>query len=178
VPPPRGARRAHANGNGVHEYPTDEDKIRLAIDLARDNVLRQTGGPFGAAIFAASGAEPIAVGTNAVLPLRNSIAHAETVAITAAHEALGSERLDAHELFVSAEPCAMCLGAVLASGLERLVFAALREDVERIGFDEGPVFAASYEYFVERGVTVVRGLLRDEGAAVLELYVEGGGPIY
>ena len=72
----------------------------------------------------------------------------------------------------------MCLGAIGWAGLERVVYAALREDVERIGFDEGPVFAGSYEYLVERGVAFVRGLHRDEGAAVLDLYVERGGPIY
>jgi tRNA(Arg) A34 adenosine deaminase TadA len=136
------------------------------------------GGPFGAAIFPVSGTRPVAVGTNAVLPLLNSVGHAETIAITAAHAALESERLAEHELFVSAEPCAMCLGAVLAAGLERLVFAALRQDVEELGFEEGPVFAESYEYLSERGVAIVRGLCRDEGAAVLELYAQRGGPIY
>ncbi len=160
------------------EYRTDEDKIRLAVELARENVLREAGGPFGAAIFAASGTDPVAVGTNAVLPSRNSLAHAETVAITAAHASLESGRLAGHELFVSAEPCAMCLGAVLAAGLERLVYAALRDDVERIGFDEGPVFAESYEYLTERGVAIVRGMCREEGAAVLDLYAQRGGPIY
>jgi len=160
------------------EFATDEDKVRLAIDLARENVLRNTGGPFGAAVFAVAGVRPIAVGTNAVLRLHNSVAHAETVAITAAEAALRNESLDGHELFASAEPCAMCLGAILAAGLERVVFGALREDVEAIGFDEGPVFAQSYEYVSERGVAIVRGLLRDEAAAVLQLYAQRGGPVY
>jgi tRNA(Arg) A34 adenosine deaminase TadA len=34
-------------------YPTDEERMRLAIDLSRENVERGTGGPFGAAVFEA-----------------------------------------------------------------------------------------------------------------------------
>jgi tRNA(Arg) A34 adenosine deaminase TadA len=72
----------------------------------------------------------------------------------------------------------MCLGATLWSGVSRLVFSALRDDAMRLGFDEGPVFAASYEYLETRGIAIERGRLRSEGAAVLDLYVQRGGAIY
>jgi tRNA(Arg) A34 adenosine deaminase TadA len=105
------------------------------------------------------------------------------VALALAQSRVGSFTLRAngkvrHELFSSCEPCAMCLGATLWSGVSRLVFSAAREDAARLGFDEGPVFAASYEYVQQRGVTIVRDRLRSEGAAVLDLYVERGGQIY
>jgi tRNA(Arg) A34 adenosine deaminase TadA len=157
---------------------SDDERVRLAIDLARENVARETGGPFGAAVFPHGGAASVAAGTNGVLRLRNSVAHAETVAIMSAQASLRSHSLAGHELFVSAEPCAMCLGAALAAGLERVVFAALREDVEQVGFDEGPVFPESYAYVTKRGLAVVRGLRREEGVAVLQLYAQRGGPIY
>jgi tRNA(Arg) A34 adenosine deaminase TadA len=163
---------------GTREFRTDEEKVGLAIGLARENVLGQTGGPFGAAIFPAGRTVPVATGVNKVLPEKNSVLHAETVAIMAAESTLQTESLKGHEIFVSCEPCAMCLAAIYAAGLERLVFAGLREDSERIGFDEGPVFAQSYDYVTTRGLTVVRGLRRDEGAAVLQLYADRGGPIY
>jgi tRNA(Arg) A34 adenosine deaminase TadA len=83
-----------------------------------------------------------------------------------------------YELYSSCEPCAMCLGATLWSGVTRLVFAATREDATRLNFDEGPVFPASYEYLRERGIVIERGRLRDEANAVFELYVKRGGPIY
>jgi tRNA(Arg) A34 adenosine deaminase TadA len=83
-----------------------------------------------------------------------------------------------HELFSSCEPCAMCLGATLWSGVNRLVFAATREDATRLSFDEGPVFPESYRYLAERGVAIERGRLRQEAVAVFDLYVERGGPIY
>lgn len=162
---------------------TDADaRVRLAIHLARENVLRRTGGPFGAAVFDDAG-RLVGVGTNGVVRLNNSSAHAEIVALAMAQAAVGSFTLQSdgtprHELVSSCEPCAMCLGATLWSGVTRVVFSATREDATRSGFDEGPVFADSYRYLEDRGITIERGRLRSEGAAVLELYLKQGGPIY
>src|SRR3954462_5000499 len=83
-----------------------------------------------------------------------------------------------HELVTSCEPCAMCLGATLWSGVRRLVYGATREDAARLQFDEGPVFPESYRYLESRGIEVVRGVLRDEAAEVLERYRAKSGPIY
>ena len=163
-------------------YPDDDSKVRLAISLARENVLRNTGGPFGAVVFDDTG-RLVGAGTNGVVRLNNSSAHAEIVALAMAQAAIGRFTLQndgaaRHELFSSCEPCAMCLGATLWSGVTRLVFSATREDATRSGFDEGPVFADSYRYLEERGITIERGRLRSEGASVLDLYVQRGGPIY
>jgi len=81
-------------------------------------------------------------------------------------------------LVSSCEPCAMCLGATLWSGVTGLVCGATREDAMAVGFDEGPVFAESWAYLEGRGVRTTRGVLRAEAAAVLELYRASGGPIY
>jgi tRNA(Arg) A34 adenosine deaminase TadA len=72
----------------------------------------------------------------------------------------------------------MCLGAVLWSGLKRMVTGADRDDATALNFEEGPVFPQSYTYLEERGVTITRSLLRKEAAAVLELYRRQGGQIY
>jgi tRNA(Arg) A34 adenosine deaminase TadA len=164
-------------------YPTDDARIRVAIDLARENVLRGTGGPFGAAVFDSATGKLVGIGTNGVLRLNNSTAHAEVVALMMAQAHLQSFTLQTsggarHELFSSCEPCAMCLGATLWSGVSRLVFAATREDATRLRFDEGPVFPESYRYLADRGVGIERGRLRAEAVAVFDLYVERGGPIY
>ena len=158
-------------------------RTRLAIELARQNVLRGTGGPFGAAIFESESGRVVAVGVNLVVPLHNSSLHAEVVAFMMAQAVLGSftlhtPDLPAHELHSSCEPCAMCLGAVLWSGVRRVVYSATREDADSIDFDEGPVFAASYDYLRARGISFTGGVLREEGRAVLELYRTRGGPIY
>jgi tRNA(Arg) A34 adenosine deaminase TadA len=150
-------------------YTSDEDKVGLAIELARLNVVNRTGGPFGAAVFATGGDRPIGVGVNLVESMHNSVLHAETVAFMHAERALGTHELSGHELFSSAEPCAMCLGATHWAGVERLVFAALREDATAVGYDEGPVFAESYDYLRARGLRVIAGLRRNESADVLRL---------
>ena len=178
------------NPDWVHEvvdfhrpYPDDSARVRVAITLARENVRRNSGGPFGAAVFEARTGRLVGVGTNGVLRLKNSSAHAEVVALMMAEAALGSFSLQgdgvpAHELFSSCEPCAMCLGATLWSGVTRLVFAATREDATRLNFDEGPVFPESYDYLQQRGVTIVRDVLAAEARSVMESYRERGGLVY
>jgi tRNA(Arg) A34 adenosine deaminase TadA len=164
-------------------HATDEDRMRLAIALAAENVARDSGGPFGAAVFERDSGRLIAVGVNSVMRLNNSTAHAEMIALQLAERRVASYTLaadghPAHELFTSCAPCAMCLGAVLWSGVTRMVTAAQREDAERIDFDEGPVFAESYAYLRARGIEIVDGLLRAEARVVLEDYKARGGPIY
>jgi tRNA(Arg) A34 adenosine deaminase TadA len=69
-------------------------------------------------------------------------------------------------------------GATLWSGVRRIVCGASRDDASRLDFEEGPVFPESYKYVEDRGIEIVRGLLRDEARAVLELYRARKGTIY
>ncbi len=163
-------------------YQDDQQKMALAIELSRQNVLRGSGGPFGSAIFDMSSGKLVSVGVNRVVPLSNSTAHGEMVAIMLAEQATQSFSLASgnvkHELFTSCEPCAMCLGGTLWSGVARLVCAATAADARAIGFDEGPVYEQSYQYLQAAGVEVVRGVQRKEAAAVLQQYLQTGGAIY
>ena len=146
-----------------HEiYATDENRMRLAIALAAENVANGSGGPFGAAVFERESGRLIAVGVDSVARLNNSTAHAEMIALQLAERRIASFNLaadghPAHDLFTSGSPCAMCLGAVLLSGVTRLVSGAQREDAERIDVDEGPVLAASYALLRARGIEIVDG---------------------
>jgi tRNA(Arg) A34 adenosine deaminase TadA len=72
----------------------------------------------------------------------------------------------------------MCLGAVVASGIEQLLCAATQEEARSVGFDEGPVFDESWEYLARLGIRVERGIHRDSAARVLADYGAGGGPVY
>ena len=164
-------------------YPGEEDRMAVAVALARENVVRRTGGPFGAAIFQRASGRLIAGGVNLVLPMKNSVLHAEVVAIMLAESTLqsftlGKESGAEHELVTSCEPCAMCLGAAHWSGVTRLVTGATKEDVEGIHFDEGPVFRESYQYLEERGVAIRTQVLREEAKAILQLYARMSGEIY
>lgn len=162
---------------------SDTDRMRLVISLARENVLRGTGGPFGAAIFERHTGRLAGAGVNSVLRLNSSLVHAEVVAIAEAQGRLGSwtlgaEEMPAYGLFSSCAPCAMCLGATMWSGVSRLVSAAGQADAEALGFDEGPVFEESFQHLERAGIEVVQGFLADEAREVFRLYQERGGPIY
>ncbi len=164
-------------------YRSDEEKMALVLGLATENVERGAGGPFGAAIFEVESGRIVAAGVNSVVRLQNCVLHAEMVAIMLAQQRVGSftlraPGLPAHELVTSGEPCAMCLGATLWSGVSRLVIGATREDVMALGFDEGPVFAESYAYLVDRGLTIVRDVMRADAVRVLDAYRTRGGAIY
>ena len=164
-------------------YQGVEERMRLAIALARKNVETRTGGPFGAAIFERRSGNLVAGGVNLVLAMRNSMLHAEVVAIMMAEARLGSFTLGEesgaeHELVTSCEPCAMCLGAIHWSGVTSVVTGATKQDAEETRFEEGPVFPESYHYLEQRGVAITREVLREEARAVLRLYATMSGEIY
>ena len=164
-------------------YASDEERMRLTVSLARRNVRERTGGPFAAAVFERESGRLVAVGTNGVVRANNCVLHGEIVASMMAQARLGSYTLRAegmreHELVTSCEPCAMCLGATLWSGVRRLVCGASREDARRLDFEEGPVFPESHAYLAERGIEIVLGVCRAEANEVLEMYVREGGEIY
>ena len=160
-------------------YRDDESCMRLAIALASENVQRGTGGPFGAVIVEEETGRLVSVGMNRVIPANSSILHAEILALMLAQVRVGSYTLGAaglpsHTLVASCDPCAMCLGATLWSGVRRLVCGATREDATAVGFDEGPVFPESYQYLKDRGVEVSHGVMRSEAREVLERYARSG----
>ena len=164
-------------------YTSDAEKMRLAIRLSRENVARGTGGPFGAAIVESATGRLVSVGMNSVVRLHNAALHGEMVAFMMAQRRVGAFSLSApglpaHELITSCDPCAMCLGAILWSGVKRVVCGAAREDATRLRFDEGPVFPASYRYLERRGIAFVREVCRAEAVEVLEQYRRQGGVIY
>jgi len=164
-------------------YSGDEAKMDLAIRLSRENVERGTGGPFGAAVFERDSGRLVAVGMNSVVRLANCTLHGEMVAFMMAQRrlnsfTLGAPGMPAHELVTSCAPCAMCLGAILWSGVKRVVCGAAREDATMLGFEEGPVFDDSWRYLEDRGIECVHEVRRAEARAVLELYRAASGKLY
>jgi tRNA(Arg) A34 adenosine deaminase TadA len=164
-------------------YETDAERMRLAIAVSRANVEHATGGPFGAAIVESETGRLVAVGMNSVVRLHNCTLHGEMMAFMMAQQrlrsfTLGGPGMPAHELVTSCEPCAMCLGAILWSGVRRVLCGAARDDATHLRFEEGPVFPESYRYLEERGIAIVHNVLREEARAVLELYRAKSGPVY
>ena len=161
-------------------FATVDERMRMVIELARTNVARQTGGPFGAAVFDIDTGELLAPGVNLVVSAHAALAHAEMLAIALAGRALESFDLGvrATELVSSTEPCAMCLGAIPWSGVRRLVCGARDEDARRIGFDEGDKPSDWIGRLRTRGIEVVQDVSRSEATSVLEGYARAGGTIY
>lgn len=164
-------------------YPEAKDQVYLAIQLANQNVQHQSGGPFGAAVFDRTG-NLISVGVNRVEPENNSVAHAEILAIMSAQSVLSMYRLDLipdlhYTLASSAQPCAMCFGALLWSGITRLLFGATHDDVISLtGFDEGPLPEAWIEECRNRNIRVQGGIHRDMARDCLKDYCANSGTIY
>lgn len=99
----------------------DSDFMRVALAQAR--VAAGAGEvPVGALVVRAG--QVIAVGSNAPIGRHDPSAHAEIVALRAAALTLNNYRLIDCELFVTLEPCAMCVGAMLHARLKRVVFGA------------------------------------------------------
>lgn len=166
------------------EYHSEDEMMKVAIEMSRRNVKEDTGGPFGTAIFEmdtkTKKSKLFAVGCNRVVPLGNSTLHGEMTAIQFAQQKLKTFSLHddsnqkEYHLYTSCEPCAMCLGGTLWSGVSKMVCSATKKDAEAIGFNEGPVYPESYVALEKAGVKVVRNVLTKEGAEVLRKYGETG----
>jgi tRNA(Arg) A34 adenosine deaminase TadA len=162
---------------------TAELRMNFAIELARQNVIHGTGGPFGAVIVERDTGNLLAPGINLVVAGSCSVAHAEMVAIMLAQKSvgnfdLGGEGLPACELVSSTEPCAMCLGAVPWSGVRSLVCGSRDEDARAIGFDEGDKPTDWIACLEARGIQVQRDVCRDAATRILNDYVHSGGELY
>lgn len=95
--------------------------MRLALDAAR--AAGAAGEvPVGAVVV--RDGVLVATGANAPRTLSDPTAHAEIIAIRRAAQALGRERLEDCDLWVTLEPCAMCAGAIAHARIRRLYYAA------------------------------------------------------
>lgn len=107
--------------------------LSRAVRLAVDSV-EQGGGPFGALVV--RGGVLVATGVNRVVPDLDPTAHAEVVAIRAACRDLVDFSLAGATLYSSCEPCPLCLAAALWSRVDRVVYAASRDEAVGAGFDD------------------------------------------
>jgi tRNA(Arg) A34 adenosine deaminase TadA len=160
------------------EFESDEDKMRLVNVLARRNYREGTGGPFAALVIDSNTNELVSAGVNLVLGSGLSSSHAEVVALSLAQTRIGNWDLGAdpehpRELVVNWRPCVQCYGAVMWSGVKRLVVAGDGPELEHLTrFDEGPMVEDWAAQFETRGIEVVQDVLRDEAIEVYREYGE------
>ncbi len=147
--------------------PQTETFLSKTLSLARDNARTLTGGPFAALIVHQG--EVVATGTNQVVGNHDPTAHAEVMAIRAAGQALGDWNLSGCELYSSCEPCPMCLAAAYWAHVDRIVYAADRDDAAGAGFDDRFLYQEMTLPVNDRRIPMVRAL-RNEGRQVLEFW--------
>jgi guanine deaminase len=133
-----------------------------ALELARLGVAAGLGGPFGAVVL--RDGVVIAEGQNRVTSSGDPTAHAEVVAIREACAELGSHVLAGCEIFASCEPCPMCLAAIGWARLDRLWYAATRQDAAAAGFDDERLYDELARPVEARELPTGRLLVNEAGA--------------
>ncbi|GAA3194685.1 nucleoside deaminase [Actinocorallia longicatena] len=155
---------------------SDDDRVRLVNRLADRNHREGSGGPFAAIVVESGTGRIVSAGVNLVLASNLSGTHAEAVALSLAQTRLGvwdlgGDGLPPLEIVVNWRPCVMCYGAVLWSGVRRLLLAGDGPELEKLtGFDEGPMREDWADQFAARGIEVVLSPLREEAVEVFRAY--------
>lgn len=138
----------------------NQNFMKRAGELARENVVKGAGGPFGCVIV--KDGKIIAEGANHVTTANDPTAHAEVVAIRNACTALGSFQLDGCEIYTSCEPCPMCLGAIYWARPERVYYSSTKDDAKNIGFDDQFIYEEIKKEYPNRSIPFLK--LEDEEA--------------
>jgi tRNA(Arg) A34 adenosine deaminase TadA len=149
--------------------PLDDKFLRLSFDVAKR--ARTNGNhPFGAVLVSGLG-QVLLEAENGFLPDRDMTSHAERLLATQASKKFATNVLANCTIYSSAEPCAMCAGAIYWAGIGRVVYGLSECRLKAITgtHQENPtldlpcrtVFAAG-----QRPVEVIGPLLEDEAAAL------------
>jgi len=143
--------------------------MREAIRLADEKMRANEGGPFGAVVVREK--EIIARGWNRVTSTLDPTAHAEIVAIRAAARVVGDFWLAGCDIYINCEPCPMCLGAIYWAGINRIFYAATREDAAAIGFADEYIYREIAKPPQMRKLEMVQ-MLRGENVPVFEAWLD------
>lgn len=112
--------------------------MRLANDLAKDNLKTNVGGPFGACIV--KNGKVIGKGSNHVLKNNDPTSHAEIMAIRDACKNIDSYDLSDCEIYTTCFPCPMCLSAIMWANIKKVYYGNTKEDAANIGFKDDFIY--------------------------------------
>jgi len=139
---------------------SDSDWMRDALREAR-TAFEMGEVPVGAVIV--DDGRVIGRGHNRIETLKDATAHAEIIAIGAASESRADWRLDGATLYVTVEPCMMCLGAIYLARVSRVVFGTRDRRAGALGGALRPA-----DGYMDRGLAVEGGVLQAECQALLQ----------
>lgn len=141
--------------------------MQAALEEAYAGIEAGDGGPFGTVIV--RDGEIVGRGHNRVVVNQDPTCHGEMEAIRDACKNLGTFDLSGCELYTTAEPCPMCLGATLWANIPVVYYGCTREDSDGIGFRD-EVF---YEYLAgEADLLRVSEFERESCLELFEAYTE------
>ena len=144
----------------------DADWMRQALAQARIAAEFEEV-PVGAVLVDAQG-ELVAVGHNQPISAQDPSAHAEIVTLRAAAQKLGNYRLPDTTLYVTLEPCTMCVGALVHARVGRLVYGATEPKTGAIESAHQLFETGKFNHHPE----IEGGVLADESAALLTRFFE------
>ena len=154
---------------GLSASQRDDHFLRRSFDVAR-RALTHGNHPFGAILVAEDGTVLIEA-ENGYMPDHDGTAHAERLLATEACTTLGADVLRKATLYSSAEPCAMCAGAIYWAGIGRLVYGLSEHRLRAVtgNHPENPTLdLPCREVFRsgQRATEVLGPLLEDEAEAL------------
>jgi len=140
---------------------TDDYWMNLALEQAQK---AEDNGevPVGAVIVKNNAI--ISVGQNSVINLNDPTAHAEIVAIRDAGKKLQNYRMVNTGLYVTLEPCIMCMGAIIQARIERLVFGA----ADPKSGAAGSVYSIGEDNLLNHSLEVERGIMQEKCSIILK----------
>lgn len=149
------------------------DYMKEALKEAYTGIEKSHGGPFGSVIV--KGGKIVGRGHNRVLYKKDPTCHGEMEAIRDACQNLDTFDLSGCELYTTAEPCPMCLGAILWANIKTIYYGCNRMDTDMIGFRDD----SFYEHITgESKLLDMQEFNREECLELFEVYRKGNGERY
>ena len=156
---------------------TIQTVMELAIKQARETMNKDLGGPFGAAVIDENG-KLLSVTSNSVLNDHDPTAHAEMNAIREAAKKKGTHDLSHCTLITTAYPCPMCLGAIIWSNIQTVVYGCRPKDAEAIGFRDDFIYSFIKKDCQDPSVLQLSEDFRDECLSLFDEYKSKNKEIY
>ena len=160
-----GVGEADCPVDSAHPNAEDVQWMQRALALARQ-AANDGEVPVGAVVVDGAGGLLLGQGRNNPIGRRDPTAHAEILALREAAAKIGNYRLPGAVLYVTLEPCMMCVGALVHARIERLVFGAPEPRTGAVVSREQALASSAHNH----RVVVTAGVMQDECAALLQRF--------
>ncbi|MCH4178610.1 MAG: nucleoside deaminase [Megasphaera sp.] len=152
------------------------DFMKEAIKESAKNIATGDGGPFGAVVV--RDGHIIGRGHNEVLVNHDPTCHGEMQAIRDACRHLGTHDLTGCELYTSAEPCPMCLSAIIWANIKTVYYGNTAQDAAAIGFRDDFIYKYIEDGRKDCSTLVLKQMDRQEAIKVFQAYSDKKMTLY